>query len=211
MAVIMLMGLLVAIGLPALMSFRGTAVSSGGRGVANSLSLARQYAITQRRNTRVVFYYSGTTEEGTGLNARLRKYNQYGVFVACPTNIASWGNVAWNQVGHWENLSLGAVFADNRAPEGGALDSLRNGRMVRIWTTLVNGVPQGRAQWFTYAYVEFQPTGEATPPLSMSNRGTISVYEGGKDNDTGEIRYALNKNRVNIVYDSLTGRVRLQR
>jgi len=198
MAVVLVMGLLMAIGVPALLSFRASAVSSGSRAVANTLSLARQYAITQRCKTRVVFYCSLTTQD----TVQEKRYNTYAVVAAYPTNI-----VRWIKVGNWESLSLGAVFGDNSAPQG-ALDSLRSELMPLITAFDANGMPNKAANR-TFAYVEFAPTGAANPPTG--NVGTISVYEGMKDNTTGKINYAPNKNRTDIVYYGLVGRIRILR
>jgi prepilin-type N-terminal cleavage/methylation domain-containing protein len=214
MAVIMVMGLILALGVPALLSFRATAVSSGSRSVANALSLARQYAVTHRRDTRVVFFYAGTTDDSSA-DGLAKRYNQYAVLTAWPTNRSDMNYACWIQVGRWESLSLGAVFGDNKVTKGGPLDSLRNQRMY-IMKPDPNGgmIPQGVGWgWRTLAYVEFKANGTATPsPSGVANHGTISVYEATRLPDgTYNPTLDLCKNQADVVYDCLTGRVRIQR
>ncbi len=199
LTVIMLIGILVGIGLPSLSSLRSSGVSYGARLVANSLSLARQYAITRRTFTRVVFYYDGTTQDATPE----RRYNTYCI-IAYTNNAVSYNPAStawWAPVSPWEDLPRGAFFGDSSCPyTAGALNSQRCDPMT------FTAFKSRRAR--TLAYIEFNPTGAAVP--KVGNVGTLSVFEGMMEAD-GKITYAQNKNRIDIVYDGLVGHIRLLR
>ncbi|MBM3862285.1 MAG: prepilin-type N-terminal cleavage/methylation domain-containing protein [Verrucomicrobia bacterium] len=182
MTVVLIMGILMAIGVPALMSFRATAVSNGTRTLANTLTLARQYAITQRTWTRVIFSLQTVGQE--------KSYNTY--CIAALTNNALW---VWGQVGNWESLPHGAAFGNTDMPQG-SLETLR---------TENRNYGAGTRR---YAYIEFKPSGGGNPPVG--NFGTVSVYEGTRDGD-GEIHYTSTQNRADVFYDTLVGRIRIRR
>ena len=194
LSVVLLIGILLALGLPALSSFRATAVSSGSRAVYNTLNLARQYAINRHTNTRVVFYYDGTTQD-------LNLSKQYGTYtVIARTNMIT-DPECWCQVGNWESLPLGALFGNSSVTNGSLNDasSLNSTDMDFGFGTR------------TVAYIEFKPTGAATSPTGGgSNAGTLSIYEGTRRSD-GTPAYVLNSNRVDIVYKALVGRIQILR
>jgi len=201
MAVILIIGMMLAVGLPALMSFRASAVSSGSRAVVNTLNLARQYAITQRVPARVVFYYSGTTQD----TVKEKRYNTYGIALGVRNN-----PTRWEHVGRWETLPRGAVFGDNSAPGGQPLDSLGPPATMVLRYIYRDGSVMKTGTWTrTFAFIEFKPTGAAVIS-SGGNLGRISVYEGIKD-PQGTIIYAESNNRTDIVFDGLTGRARILR
>src|SRR5271170_7467394 len=84
LTVLVIAGIVIGLAIPAvtkLMSSGG--VSAASREVANTLGLARQYAITHRATTRVVFPYSLTT--GPGTNAA-SPYQSYAVLEVLPVN-----------------------------------------------------------------------------------------------------------------------------
>ncbi|MCX7887132.1 MAG: prepilin-type N-terminal cleavage/methylation domain-containing protein [Verrucomicrobiae bacterium] len=182
LSVVLIMGILLAIGIPMLTAFRASAVSAGARSVGNALHLARQYAVTHRTRTRVIFSLQTIGQE--------KAFNTFSV-AAMPTNTVS----TWKVVGRWESLPLGAAFGDSTAPHG-SLESL---------PTHSGNYGMGTRR---YAYIEFLPTGAANPPFG--NWGTISVYEGTVTPD-GMVRYAPGGNRADVIYDRLLGRVRIQR
>jgi prepilin-type N-terminal cleavage/methylation domain-containing protein len=195
MVVVLMMAILVAVGIPAISSFRATAVSSGARGVSNTLNLARQYAITHRTDARVVFFYSGTP---TSQEVMDKRYRTYGV-VARTNSLL----MAWAQVGRWETLPMGAVFGNMVAPTG-ALDT-----QLRTANNFDYGFG-GKS----VAYIEFKSTGVANP--RTGNTGTISVYEGVYDKSIRNIHYlptgdAATANRIDITYDNLVGHIRIVR
>lgn len=182
LSVLLIMGILMAIGIPALTAFRASAVSSGARSVANSLHLARQYAITHRTYARVIFSLQTVGQE--------KAFNTFSI-AAMPTNTV----FSWLVVGRWESLPMGAIFGDSTAPHG-SLEALpTENRNYGLGTR-------------RYAYIEFKPTGAANTPFS--NWGTISVYEGTLTPD-GMVRYAPGGNRADVVFDRLVGRIRIQR
>src|ERR1041384_631383 len=62
LTVLVIIGILFAVALPVVTHLgRSTALQGATSHVNSTLSLARQYAITHRTRTRVVFPYSGTT------------------------------------------------------------------------------------------------------------------------------------------------------
>lgn len=188
MAVILIMGLLFAVGVPALMSFRATAVSSGGRSVANTLSLARQYAITHRTRARVYFSLPNPSP------GQEKAYSTY-VIAAITNNITS----TFGLVGQWQALPAGALFGDNTVPKG-SLHLLGTER--KSWGSSYNTRE--------YAYVEFKATGGAYP--TVGNFGTISVYEGIHGSDGKTPKYPREKeNRIDVIFDGLVGRTKVLR
>src|SRR5665811_1203696 len=102
LTVIVIIAIIMGIGIPAFTNLmKSGGLSGASREVANSLGLARQYAITHRTVTRVVFPYNGTTGT-TGTNF-CPWYQSYAVI-----DVGS-----GNYISKWEHLPLGTVFMDN--------------------------------------------------------------------------------------------------
>src|ERR1017187_9967383 len=75
LTVIVIIAIVLGIGVPAFLNLmKSGGLSGASREVANSLGLARQYAITHRTVTRVVFPYSLTTGAGTNLAPLYQSY-----------------------------------------------------------------------------------------------------------------------------------------
>jgi len=164
MAILMTAGILSVPGL-----LKSTGLSTGLRQVSNTLNLARQYAVTHRATTRVVFPYSGTTGS-TGTNLA-PWYLSYSV-------MARTGTSAYVYISKWERLPAGVVLNVDSL----SVDSLP--------------FPTNSAPPCSLVYIQFGPTGESpggtfamgdgfvtvanTPTFTSANVGTISVNRIGR-------------------------------
>lgn len=161
---IVIIGVILAMGIPAVTSLtKATSLNSATRTVSSTLNLARQYAITQRTTTRVLYPYNSA---GTPADM---SYRSYSVIARNPTSLV------WEYVGKWEYLPIGAVFGDT---------------ITNVGTTTFT-FPNLTDSAKAIAYVEFRPTGAATqsgtftlaeglvtggiPTMTSSNRVAISV------------------------------------
>ncbi len=178
LTVLAIIGIMLAIGIPAVTSLmKSGALDAATRHVSNTLSQARQYAITQRVNTRVVFPYSGTLTTGTN---QAPPYQSYSVMTNNP--VAG----GWGYLSKWELLPVGVVFLQN------ALDALATDPNTPFPST-------GSGINDSLAYIQFTPTGAAlrsdtlviregymnglTPTPTGVNAATATV-----DNVVGRIR-----------------------
>src|ERR1700689_5015034 len=124
LVVIVIVGILVSFALPA----ATTLMKSGGlngaaREVANTLGLARQYAITHRTTTCVVFPFSVTTMGNPGSDVA-PQYQSYAVY--------DLGSASY--ISKWEHLPPGAVFMNVNATVGNppCLDNLGSVNSIRF-------------------------------------------------------------------------------
>jgi prepilin-type N-terminal cleavage/methylation domain-containing protein len=160
LVVIVIIAIVLAITIPSITGLmKSGGLSAASRQVANSLSLARQYAITHRTVTRVVFPFSLTA---TGTNVA-PWYQSYAVIDIGSTNYLS----------KWEFLPLGTVFMDQSLsifPTPPCLNNLKTDTLPFPYT---NSTPLA-----ILAYIEFQPTGAA------SNPGSLTITEGFLNNGT---------------------------
>src|SRR5271169_221064 len=91
LTVIVIIVIILSIGIPAFTNLmKSGGLSGASREVANSLGLARQYAITHRTVTRVVFSYSGTTTIDTNRAPWYQSYAVYAVGGPTPGYISKW-------------------------------------------------------------------------------------------------------------------------
>jgi prepilin-type N-terminal cleavage/methylation domain-containing protein len=193
LTVIVIIGIMVAIGVPAITSLsKSGGLTAAARMVPNTLSLARQYAITQRTNTRVVFPYS--------LSAGVANSMWYSSFsILAKTN--RYDNTtaqAWRYIGKWEYLPVGSVFLNSGV---GALDDPSYMRTNSIPN------PTNSAFTVTMACIEFTPTGAALSP-SGSTPNTLALREGFQNTGTPT---ATSANAVTISVDNLVGRIKVTR
>jgi prepilin-type N-terminal cleavage/methylation domain-containing protein len=167
-SVLVILAILLSIALPALTNLsKASAINAAAREVSNTLSLARQYAITHRTTTRVVFPYNSSP-----LTYQYMWYHSYSVMALD----RSASPAAWKYVTKWEYLPTGAVFLHDLIPPiipDGALDdpnSLKNALSLPFPDTLPshNG---------TLAYIEFTPTGAVTP-AGTTTTTTLRIQEG---------------------------------
>jgi prepilin-type N-terminal cleavage/methylation domain-containing protein len=205
LVVIVIVGIMVGLALPAVTNLmKSGGVSAASRHVANTLGLARQYAITQRMYTRVVFPYTAT---GTQPDMWYRTY-------AVVTNRDNTVPAGWGYLTKWEYLPPGTVFlnAANLPGSGnGALDdpSSCNTNSMPFPST---GNPSK-----SLAYIEFGPTGVASPVTSGNTSTTLAITE-GFTSPAGVIKVTVSKtssntlaNLTTIKADSLVGRVQVVR
>jgi len=196
LTVIVIIVVVMTIGIPAFNNLmKAGGLSGASREVANALGLARQYAITHRTTTYVVFPYSGTTGTiGTNLAPC---YQSYAV-----VDVGS-----GNYISKWEHLPLGTVFMDSGAtlapPAPLGLDTLPVTNNFHFPYT--NSLPLT-----TLAYIGFNPTGAAI------NSGTLTVTEGFMN--SGTIVVPTSKTSTNtlanqsvISVDNIIGRVKVFR
>jgi prepilin-type N-terminal cleavage/methylation domain-containing protein len=169
LTVVVIAGVLIGLTIPAvtrLMSSGG--VSAASREVANTLGLARQYAITRRVYARVVFPYSATVSQPD------MQYRTYAVMTNRDNTVAT----GWAYLTKWEYLPLGVVFLNRNLPSPlpqlprGALDDPNSLSQNNL--PFPNSGPGGPL----LAYIEFGPTGAATALSSGSGGGTLAITEG---------------------------------
>ena len=185
LTVLAIIGIMLGIGIPAVTSL----MKSGGLGaatrhVSSTLSQARQYAITQRVNTRVVFPYDGTITPGT---SQAPAYLSYSVM----TNNPSTGS--WGYLSKWEFLPVGVVFL-----QGGGIGTLNSLSMSPASVPFPNAI-LGPAQ---LKYIEFTPTGAA------AQNDTIVIREGYMN---GLTPTPTGANAATATVDNVVGRIRVTR
>jgi prepilin-type N-terminal cleavage/methylation domain-containing protein len=204
LTVIVIIGIVLAMGIPAITNLmKSGGLNAATRQVASTLSLARQYAITHRTTTLVVFPYSGTIGAGTNLAP---VYQSYAVLDYGATT---------NYLTKWEHLPLGTVFMSQypTVTVDGSPPALDNLKTVSVRFPNTNSV-SGTA---TLAYIGFTPTGAGTQPLSGSaNSFTITegLMNGGSVTPTSRTRTNSNTvlaNAVAISVDSVMGRIQVTR
>jgi prepilin-type N-terminal cleavage/methylation domain-containing protein len=182
LTVLVIIGIMLGIGIPAVTNMmKSGALGAATRHVSNTLSQARQYAITQRVRTRVVFPYSGTTTIRTN---QVPAYLSYSVMTNNPST-SSWGYLS-----KWEFLPVGVVFLRNGP---GALDNLSPASVPFPNTT--SGADQ-------LGYIEFTPTGAAL------QNDTLVIHEGHMNGTTPN---ATGANAATATVDSIVGRIRVTR
>ena len=201
LTVIVIIVIVMSIGIPAFNNLmKSGGLSGASREVANSLGLARQYAITHRTVTRVVFPYGGT---GTNMNIA-PMYQSYAVI-----DVGS-----GNYISKWEHLPLGTVFMDS----GSTVDaSVGNPPSVdALGPPAPLPFPYTNSATYALAYIEFQPTGAAT------KSGTLTITEGFMNSGTmvGTVtptsKTVTNGNTVLanqsvISVDNIVGRIKVTR
>jgi len=222
LAVIAIIGIILAAGLPAVMSLmRSGGVSAATREVSNTLNLARQYAITQRTNTRVIFAYNDNSADT--LATENLWYIGYTV-VASNRDVS--GPQAWQYIGKWEFLPPGAVFlaADTmtggNAPNiaGWNLDLETGAGIVTNWLNHAS-IPYPNTNspnLVSFACMEFTPTGALLPFTGSRGASSLTISAGFMMPDQNNNQYPTPfrppnsvSNYVNISADFLIGRIRV--
>lgn len=203
LAVVVIIGLLVVAGIPAFMRIATSgSVNSSLRQVSNALSLARQYAITQRTITRVVFPYSVTGTAYTN-----SEYISFAVVASNRTAIGT-APAGWNYIGKWEYLPMGSVFYYYLPTSVGSLNKLSFDSNFPYPT---NGAAGG-----TLAYIEFQPTGAATKSsylILQEGFVTFNVSGTPSENGPGVLTGGghIGNNAGTITVDSMIGHISVTR
>jgi prepilin-type N-terminal cleavage/methylation domain-containing protein len=202
LSVLVILAIVLSIALPAVTNLvKANALSSAARGVCNALSLARQYAITHRTTTRVVFPYIDPvtgSSPGPGTN-QAPCYISYAAI-----SIDPYGQTT-NYITRWEFLPTGVVFLHDTYPLStviGALDNgswLQHGLIPFPYTNTSAFLPPQRL-----AYIEFGPTGAA------SNPGTLTIKEGFINNaGFPQLTPASPPNWRRFVVDNIVGHIQV--
>lgn len=181
--VLVIIGIIMGIGIPSVTSLmKSGALSAATRQVSNTLSQARQYAITQRVKTRVVFPKTSTTGD-TNLAPW---YQSYAVVALGATT---------NYLSKWEILPVGAVFMGNNPLCASArLEDLQDNFNCAPLTNL--------------AYIEFTPTGAASQAGTFTiTEGFMNVGTPTFTSRSG----GLVVNVTTVTVDNVVGRIRVTR
>lgn len=205
LAVLAIIGIILAAGLPAVMSLmKSGGVAAASREVSNTISLARQYAITRRANTRVVFAYydpSGNTAVASNL-----WYIGYSVIATNPAN-PLW---PWQYLDKWQYLPLGTVFLSKNPGGTGTwgygydLDA----NSTNLPHDTIPFVTGNSTTGVSVAYLEFTPTGAAT------TYGQLTVVEGFREPAASppfSVPFRSGTNYFDISVDNLIGRIKVTR
>jgi prepilin-type N-terminal cleavage/methylation domain-containing protein len=188
LVVIVVVGILVALAVPAATNLmKSGGLSGAAREVSNTLGLARQYAITHRTTTCVVFPFSGPGADVAPL------YQSYAVYDLGSANYIS----------KWEHLPLGVVFMNVNGSVGNppCLDNL--GSVNSIHYPYANS---GATPWL--ACIQFKPWGTA------SSSGTFTITEGlmnGVVPQPTSISAGALANVVTVSVDNVVGRIKVTR
>ena len=204
LVVIVIVGIMLALALPAVNNLmKSGGVSAASRQVSNTLNLARQYAITHRVVTRVVFPYIGTFgANGTDLAPLYQSYAVYAIGATPPIYVSK-----------WEHLPLGTVFMNDNPILGAvprpSLDALSAAFLA--FPTNWNTLPLTSANAATLAFIEFNPTGAA------SLNGSFTITEGFTSGTppapvpTSKTGGGLLANVVTVSVDNVIGRIQVSR
>jgi prepilin-type N-terminal cleavage/methylation domain-containing protein len=197
LTVIVIVGIILAVGIPAFTNLmKSGGLSAASRQVANTLTMARQYAITKRTNVRVVFPYDGTT--GTSGTNLAPWYQSYAVLEYGATT---------NYLTKWEHLPLGTVFMSDTPSPPLAPPLPYNFNNDLASTSFP--FPYTNSPNATLAYIEFRPTGAASKP------GTFTITEGfvsgGIVTPTSKTSSNTLANAAVISVDNVVGRIRVAR
>jgi prepilin-type N-terminal cleavage/methylation domain-containing protein len=213
LAVLAIIGIILAAGLPAVMSLmKSGGVTAASREVSNTMSLARQYAITRRANTRIVFAYYDSQNQGGTLPASNLWYIGYSVVATNPAN-PTW---PWQYLDKWQYLPVGTVFLSKFPGGTGSwgygydLDA-QSTNLPHDVIPFVTRDPVTGANTTTgvsVAYLEFTPTGAAT------TYGQLTVVEGFREPGASppfSVPFRSGTNYFDIAVDNLIGRIRVTR
>ena len=211
LAVVVIIGMLVVAGIPAFMRISTAgSLNSSLRQVSNALALARQYAITQRTTTRVIFPSKYTTDNANGRGWTNMTYVSFAVI---SSNRAVSGAAAWTYISKWEYLPMGSVFfRHNDSP-------LQNPKLEYLASDSNVPTNSGGSSGITMNYIEFQPTGAAsavcTYPLIIREGFVTNTVAGGGNPTYGQNGPGVNANTPNnvgtITVDNLIGHISVTR
>jgi hypothetical protein len=204
LTVIVIMGIIMGIGIPAVTNLmKSGGLSSATRQVHNALTLARQCAITQRVYARVVFAF-GTPST---LNPQDMLYRTYAVMYK--------NAGVWQYISKWEYLPVGAVFL--KTVPGGGLGALDDNTSSLLQQgSLPFPIPGYPANVGTLAYIEFTPTGAATPFSASVGSSTLAITEGfmpssGTPTPTSKTTAGLLVNVATLTVDNIVGHIKVTR
>ena len=214
LTVIVIIGIVVGLSIPAVEKLmKSGGLNAATREVANTLNLARQYAITQRVYARVVFPYYGT---GTHQEMWFLTY-------AVMTNRDNTATTGWGYLSKWEYLPTGTIFLQQTP--GGTVSPLASGagaiddpQSVNIPLLPCFPFPNSSGPVLPLAYIEFGPTGAASQLLSGGAVSTVAITEGFTTVSGATVQVIpTSKNGGNLAnvttikVDSLIGRIQVTR
>jgi prepilin-type N-terminal cleavage/methylation domain-containing protein len=194
LVVILIMGILMGIGLPAFNSLtKGQAVDAGSRQVSSMLKMARAYAISKTEYVAVIFPQA---KETTG---SIEDYN-FGRFRACVVNYDSTDANAqdfreWVPGTKWEQLPVGVGVQVN--PSGGTT--------YQAWdvdSVVDNAINGSTAFSIDDAAIIFRPSGSALGSKTYHLRLQQGTLSGGSFSNA---QNASNKRDIKI--NPFTGRI----
>jgi prepilin-type N-terminal cleavage/methylation domain-containing protein len=207
LVVLVIVGIMVILAIPAVTKLMNSGgVSSGSREVANTLGLARQLAVTRRIYARVVFPYNNVT-----LTRPDMWYLAYAVMTNHANTVAA--AAGWTYASKWEFLPVGAVFltAAKANPSLGGLDDPSSLAQQSL------PFPNSGGSLVQLAYIEFGPTGVATP-FPGGTSSTLAITEGFVSGSppapiptTAKTSINTLANLATITADSLVGRIQVNR
>lgn len=150
LTVIAIVGILLVLAIPAFNSLgKASKMQAGVRQISNALNLARQYAITHRTTTRVVFPHdaTGSRPEWAYRAFSIIASNRTLVEYTRQNGLANPGTFCWEYISKWEVLPEGIVLSNSvntlLGPEAFPFPGTSN--------TLAG----------TLTYIQFGPTGAA--------------------------------------------------
>ena len=178
LVVIVILAILVGLAIPSVTSLmKSGGLSAAAREVSNTLGLARQYAITHRTKTRVVFAHNPPSNPTINVSTYL-DYVAYTVVVSDTTNTALF--FPWDYIGKWEFLPTGTIFlSQNSGGTFGAGYDLDNSNSI------LNQDPVGgpyfalpfptpaSGNFVECAYIEFGPTVSIHDPTGIRTRSRL--------------------------------------
>lgn len=223
LAVIAIMAVIVAAGLPALKAMSGAGLQTGVRQFSNAMSLARQYAINNRVLVRITLAVDANTMQRAAGNSNLscRAYSVY-----WGSNDVNGALVAWWPLQDWRTLPSGVVFSEhntgnynystaNSSPTLGAnYRFLGNGSpnwqyfdSMDLTMKVITNIATGSAIMtnMTNSFVEFRPTGAST----YGGVGGIRLALGSVISNR-TIIITDTSNWAYVEYDGYGGRIRVR-
>jgi prepilin-type N-terminal cleavage/methylation domain-containing protein len=201
LAVLAIVGVVMAVGIPAFFKLtKSAALSSGAAQLSSTISLARQYAITHRERTFVLFPYSGTTTVAW----TNRLYTAYSI-VASNRSVPAANALYY--VSKWQELPQGVVIVNaNPLGTGGkGYDPDTYLQSMTFSNIPIDNINFGDPR---LAYIEFRPTGMTGPCVNNNTEHIITLVEGIYESPNVT---RISSNSASIFVSPLTGRIRIQR
>ena len=204
LVVIGIMGILIYAAGP---MFNGLTRSSGMKGATmqlrTTISLARQWAITHRAKTYIVFPTDPTLEsdKGTGVTSRIkRSYNVY--------------TTQDGFIKDWTYLPNGVFFDDRQTGDTGngpqnVITTAQPSPPASVWNTALVSYPPGASKKVPMYCIAFNPDGTTTGMGDIWRQPQVYFAEGYRDNDSATtVKYQTGK-MVNILQvGSMTGLIK---
>jgi prepilin-type N-terminal cleavage/methylation domain-containing protein len=224
LTVIVIVGIIAAMTVPALRRIQSTALQTASRQVSNSIQLTRQYAITHRTQTRFVVAVD-TSSGNIRPELICRAYT-----ICAAVGDADGALLYWLPLQDWSYLPGGIVFSDLNAKSYSPLTLSQNlppplGQSTRSLTDIGSGsltfnnadnsflvtnmVGAGTVQW-KVSYLEFRPTGMANWPGVFASCAVRLMQGSVLDPTTRQLLINDTNNWAYVETDRYGGRVRVR-